>query len=119
MTHKTIGYHTRLDNNNTVKVCGGSFAGSFNWETVEHLVNSQFSVMIQPSGRAVFVDREGRKVSLYVSVDPDQTQAGKAAIAEDRKAREDAQRVEDDKQAQIDELLSTLSHDEVIRRLTE
>lgn len=116
---KNIGYHTRLDNNNTVKVCGGSFGGAFDWETVERLVKAHFTVVIQPSGRAVFVDREGRKVSLYVSVDPDLTQAGKLALAEDRKERDKLQAIEDEKQAQIDELLSNLSPDEVIRRLKE
>ncbi len=116
---KNIGYHTRLDSNNTVKVVGGSFGGSFDWETVERLVKAHFTVKIQPSGRAVFVDREGRAVSLYVSVDPDQTEAGKLALAEDRKAREEAQRVEEDKQAQIDELMSNFTQDELIRRLSE
>lgn len=116
---KNIGYHTRLDSNNTVKVCGGSFGGSFDWETVERLVKAHFTVKIQPSGRAVFVDKEGRAVSLYFSVDPDMTLAGKAALAEDRKAREEAQRIEDEKQGQIDELMSGLSNDEIIRRLTQ
>lgn len=119
MAHKIIGYHTRLDNNNAVKVCGGSFGGSFDWDTVERLVKSQFTVKIQPSGRAVFVDREGRAVSLYISVDASNTEAGKLALAEDRKARENAQRVVDAKQSHIDELMANLSQDELIRRLSE
>lgn len=116
---KNISYHTRLDCNNTVKVVGGSFSGSFDMETVNRLVNSQFTVRVKNSGRAVFVDGKGNEVSVYVVVDPDTTEAGKLAIAEERKTRAALQAVEDEKQARINELLSNLSDDEVIRRLTE
>lgn len=33
-----IGYHTRLDGENSKKISGGSFGGSFDMETVERLV---------------------------------------------------------------------------------
>jgi NAD/NADP transhydrogenase alpha subunit len=119
MTHKSIGYHTRLDGRNTVKVTGGSFPGTFDLETVNRLIKSQFTVKVQPSGRAVFVDKGGRAVSVYITVDPDQTEIGKLALAEDRKARDDRERAECDKAAQVEKLLSTLSHDEIIKRLSQ
>lgn len=119
MTHKNICYHTRLDGRNTVKVVGGTFPGSFDWETVERLVKSQFTVKVMPSGRTVFVDKGGRAVTVYVTVDPDQTQAGKLALSEDRKARDEREKVEAEKAAQVEELLSNLTHDEIIKRLTQ
>jgi len=75
-----IGYHTRLDRDNRVKIVGGSFGGTLCIDTANHLVNSHFEVKIKPSGRAVFVDREGREVSLYMSIDPDTTTKGKEVI---------------------------------------
>lgn len=80
----SIGYHTRLDSNNTVRVTGGSFGGGINQETVERLVNAHFQVKILSSGRGVFVDRQGREVSLYLSVDPLSTEAGQIAQKVDK-----------------------------------
>lgn len=81
---KNIGYHTRLDSNNTVKVTGGSFGGSTDQETIERLVNAHFSVRIKPSGRAVFVDNQDREVTLYITVDPMSTEKGKKVAKEHR-----------------------------------
>lgn len=80
--NKNIGYHTRLDNANSCKVTGGSFGGAVDQETVERLVNHHFSVRIKPSGRAVFVDKQDREVSLYITVDPLSTEKGKQALKE-------------------------------------
>jgi hypothetical protein len=77
---KSICYTTRSDSNNSTKIVGGSFGGSIDQETVERLVNSQFSVMIKPSGRAVFVDDKGREVSLQITIDPMSTEKGKQAF---------------------------------------
>lgn len=77
---KKIGYHTRLENANSCKVTGGSFGGAIDQETVERLVNVHFSVRIKPSGRAVFVDKQDREVSLYITVDPLSTEKGKQAL---------------------------------------
>ena len=82
MTTKNIGYHTRLISDNTVKVVGGSFGGRFDIETANRLVKSHFSVAVKQSGRAVFVDKRGREVSLYFTVDAGETDAGKKALAE-------------------------------------
>jgi len=119
VTHKNICYHTRLDSRNSVKVVGGTFAGSFDWPTVERLVKSQFTVKIKASGRAVFVDKGGREISLYVSVDPELTEAGKLATTEDRQAREAMEKADSEKAARVDALLANLSHDEIIKRLSQ
>jgi hypothetical protein len=62
-------------------MCGGSFGGQLDAGTVERLVNAHFAVTVKPSGRACFVDRQGREVSLYVSVDAWETPPGKKALA--------------------------------------
>jgi hypothetical protein len=118
---QNIGYHTRLYKDNTVKVCGGSFGGSIDGDTVERLVNAMFTVKVLQSGTPVFVDREGREVRLYLSVDADKTNKGALALQNYRIERD---RLEQERQAQsereqneIDQLMADLTHDEIIKRL--
>lgn len=114
MTRKSIGYHTRSKANNNIKLTGGSFGGSIDLETVERLVKSHFTIEILPSGSLTFVDREGRQVSLYLSIDPTMTEAGKRILAEDAEKRRIAARTLDDR---LDALLDGLSTEEAIKRL--
>lgn len=113
-----IGYHTRLHANNTVKVCGGSFGGSLDVATANRLVKSMFTVRVLNSGRPVFVDRMGREVSLYVSVDPQVTDLGKAALAEHCKVRRLAALAEKEKEDRVRDLLDNMTTDEALRLLT-
>ena len=114
--NRSIGYHTRLDSDNTQKVTGGSFGGSIDLETVQRLVNSHFVVALKPSGRVVFVDKQDREVRLYLSVDASMTTQGRALVAQHTKER---QALEDAQQAQIDGLLDSLSPEEIIARLSQ
>lgn len=114
---KNIGYHTRLDSNNTVKLTGGSFGGSFDIETINRLVKSQFTVRVKPSGRVVFVDKEGREVSLYFSVDPETTEAGKLALTEYRRELAQREQAEAQKMDRVQALLDGMSADEILKRL--
>tara|TARA_R110000744_G_C19371770_1_gene563257 strand:+ start:84537 stop:84935 length:399 start_codon:yes stop_codon:yes gene_type:complete len=120
MKTNNIGYHTRLAGDDSVKVCGGSFGGSIDQDTVERLTRL-FTVKVKTSGRAVFVDRNGREVSLYISVDPEKTEVGKAAIAEYNKEKEkqEAARMaqEEKEQEELDTLLSGMSHAEIMAKL--
>lgn len=117
MTHKSIGYHTRLDSQNTIKVTGGSFGGDIDLETVERLVKAHFTVVIKNSGRAVFVDREGREVSLYITIDPCKTTAGVEARREYDKKRMLERQAEEEKEEEIQTLLEGMTLEEAIRRL--
>lgn len=121
MTSKNIGYHTRLYSDNRVKIQGGSFGGSLDMETAERLVKSWFTVIVKPSGTPVFVDREGREVSLYISVDARETDAGKAALKAWNAANEKAWAEQEAQEAaaseEIDDLMEGLSHKEIVRRL--
>lgn len=114
---ETISYHTRLDSDNTVRVTGGTFTGGVDRVTVERLVMTFFTVVVQPSGRPVFVDRDGRRVSLYFAIDPATTEMGKLALAEDRRARAAAQLIEDGQTRELQALLDTMTTDEALRRL--
>ena len=121
MRASNIGYHTRLLSNNSTKVVGGSFGGAIDADTVERLTRSHFTVIVKPSGRAVFVDREGREVSLYLSVDPESTSIGALALQNyhiekqrtDREASE--QRAKEERE--IEELMHGLPHSEIMKRL--
>lgn len=117
MHFSNIGYHTRLRDKHTVKAAGGSFGGDFGIETADRLVKAMFTVKVLASGRPVFVDRQGREVTLYMTVDPAITEAGKAALAEDRRARAQAQAVEDQKAERVQALLDEMTHDEILQRL--
>ena len=119
MNNKSIGYHTRLSENNTVKVCGGSFGGAFDLETANRLVKHHFTVKARPSGTLVFVDCEGREVSLYVTVDPGITDAGKAARQEWLKSREAVEQRESAQRAELEDALENMTVEEALRRLKE
>lgn len=119
---KNIGYHTRLISDNTKKICGGSFGGEVSIETANRLVNAMFSVVVTPSGTARFVDREGREVSLYMSVDPSATDKGKVAMAKyhaDKKIKDAVEEARcKDNQDTIESLMEGLSDEEIIARLS-
>ncbi len=120
MSHKNIGYHTRLYADNTVKVAGGSFGGSIDMETVNRLVR-MFTVVVKPSGTPVLVDQEGREVRLYLSVDVVDTEAGKAALIAWRAQREAQEHMRQEQQetedAEIANLIGAIGYDEAVRRL--
>jgi hypothetical protein len=119
--NKNIGYHTRCYADNTVKVSGGSFGGSFDTDTVERLVKAHYTVIVKPSGACVFVDREGREVSVYLTVSTAETEAGKDAIKAhneaNRKAWAEAEEAGRKAQDEIDSLVDGLSREEIVRRL--
>lgn len=114
---KSIGYQTRLYGRNSVKVTGGIFGGALDLETVNRLVSAHFTVTVKPSGSLVFVDREGREVSLYLSVDPGMTDAGQIALKAQMRAHAASRREEERKRARIDELLDGMTTEEALRRL--
>lgn len=91
-------------------------------DTVERLAKSHFTVIVKPSGTPVFVDKQGREVRVYFSVDPRDTAMGKAAISEYNKEKARLQAIQEQKEAeqqtQIDDLMAGLSNEEIIRRLS-
>ncbi|ARK07580.1 hypothetical protein LAV_00205 [Sphingobium phage Lacusarx] len=117
MASHNIGYHTRKAGQNSVKVAGGSFGGGFDLETANRLVKAHFTVAVKPSGSLVFVDREGREVTLYVTVDPAATEAGKAALAADQRRREIARKEEEGKREELERLLDDMSLDDALHLL--
>lgn len=116
-----ICYHTRLNSDPAVKVVGGSFGGSIDQDTVRRLVKHHFTVTVRPSGTAVFVDRKGREVSLYLTVDPATTDQGAAALKawRQQQARQEAEvdGLREQQQDELDELMAGLTHEEVVARL--
>lgn len=119
--HKNIGYHTRLVADHQTKVCGGSFGGSLDLATANRLVAAHFTCAVKPSGQVVFVDRSGRVVSLYITVDPEATVAGQQAkqewLKEERKRQEAEAAQEAARQAEIEDAMEGLTHEEIMRRL--
>jgi len=118
---KNIGYHTRLYSDNSVKICDGSFGGSLDMDTVNRLVKSHFSVVVKPSGAAIFVDREGREVCLYIAVDAGATTEGIKALcawrAERAKQLALDEELQESREQEIEDLMNGPSHEEIVRRL--
>jgi len=112
-----IGWHTRSYSDNKVKISGGSFGGKIDQETVERLVKAFFTVKIKPSGTGVFVDKAGREVMLYLTIDPLNTVVGKEQKRLHDKEKVSFLKQEQEKEKEIDEILSGLSTDEILRRL--
>lgn len=117
---ENIGYHTRSVNNDE-KVIGGSFGGRIDQETVERLTRF-FTVTVMPSGTPVFVDDRGRRVRLYLTVDPGKTEKGKAALEAWRKEEEAkeaaAEKLAEAQDEHLAHLLSRLTYEEAVRRLS-
>jgi hypothetical protein len=119
---RNIGYHTRLNSDNSVKLVGGSFGGQVDEDTINRLVSHHFTVKIKPSGTPVFVDTCDREVNLYISVDPKNTAIGKIAIEkfriEECKRIEELEKREAAEAATISDLMSTMTFEEIVARLS-
>lgn len=112
-----ISYHTRLEDDNRVKVSGGTFGGTVDYETVNRLAKAFFTVSIKPSGRAVFVDKEGREVNLYIKVDAETTSIGIEAKRVWRAERHRQDGEDKMLREEIDSAMAKLTPEEVLRRL--
>ncbi len=115
---KSIGYHTRLNLNSSVKVVGGSFGGDISLDTANRLLSGHgYTVVIKPSGTPVFVDKEGNQDSLYFTIDPASTEMGKKALQEYSQNQSAERQLEEEKQVEIDHILSSMSNDEILKLL--
>ena len=117
---ENIGYHTRSVTTGD-KIVGGSFGGRIDQETVERLTRF-FTVTVMPSGTPVFVDDRGRRVRLYLTVDPGKTEKGKVAVRQWQEQREEElaklEKVHEEQDEHLAHLLSRLSYEEAVRRLS-
>lgn len=120
MTSKNIGWHTRSWTDGT-KIQGGSFGGDLSLETANRLIKYYFEVEITNTGTPVFVDKRGRRVWLYTSVDAASTEKGRAALRAWQALRNAAdaanEALTEQQDAEIAELIGGLSHEEAVRRL--
>lgn len=118
--HRNICFHTRLQGTDQ-KTTGGTFRGSIDQETVERLAKAWFTVEVTPTGRPVFVDKQGRRVSAYVYIDPADTEIGRKALndwrAEKNARQRELEKQEAAQQAELEELMDGMTHEEIIRKL--
>jgi hypothetical protein len=119
MGHKSIGYHTRLYGNNKVKCCGGSFGGDISQDTVERVVNCMFTVIVKPSGTPVFVDKQGREVYLYFTIDARNTEKGKEALTAFYAEREKASEVLRQQERHLEDVLSSMSTHDILQAIED
>lgn len=112
----SISYHTRLDSDHRVKLTGGSRQGAYDQETVERLA-SDFTAVVKPSGRVVFVDSDGRDVNLYIHIAPEGTKVGKAALAAHREQQRLKEIEQIAKTQRLQRLLDSADEDTLIELL--
>jgi hypothetical protein len=116
----SICYHTRLASNDQ-KITGGTFGGHIDQDTVERLTKAWFTVEVKAGGTPVFVDRQGRQVRAYIYIDPGETEIGEKAVAawraERRLQQEELEKRETAEQAELEDLMSGMTHEEIVRRL--
>lgn len=110
---KTTCYHAR--GMNGAKTVGGSLSYS-SLDEGARFIESQFDVIVQPSGRVTFA-QGGKPVDVYLSVDPAQTEKGRAAIAADRAARNERQREIDAQESELQCMLAGMSTADAIAKL--
>lgn len=104
-TMTTNCYHTR-DRKDGVKLTGGMLHAKSMDEAQERAVCG-LTVKIMWS-RAVFVDQQGREVSLYLSVHPEHTSLGQKALAEYRAAEQVRRDTEEAERTADEEKLACL-----------
>jgi hypothetical protein len=105
-----------------MKITGGSFGGEVSMDTANRLVNShKYTVVVKASGTPVFVDCEGREVTLYFTIDADKTAKGIEALKQWRQEQfrreEEARERSECETEEIDSLMSGLTHEEIVSRL--
>lgn len=119
--YTAVGYHTRAYLDTTQKISGGFFRGGLDAKTIGNLINAYFDVKIMSGGRAVFVDKNGRPVFLYITVDPSMTAKGKELIAANQAAQRSLaqalQAQEIREREELEDVMQGLSHAEIIKRL--
>lgn len=114
---KSIGYQLREYGNDNNKLVGGSFGGGIDLETIDRLVNAHLDVITLPSGNLCFVDKQGRKVTLKINVDPIFTAKGKAVQTANAAELMQSCAKAQDLQQKVDDLMQGLSWEEIIRKL--
>lgn len=79
-----IVYHTRDVNGN--KISGGAFGGEFSQSTVDRLIDRHFSFAIGANdAKPHLVDRQGRRVTLYIEAQLDKINTYQAVLKEHKK----------------------------------
>ena len=116
---KTFCYHGR--DSQGVKLFGGMLHAA-NWEDAAERATAGHGVKLRAGPGAHWVDKDGREVSLYLSVMPDQTKRGETLTREARKVREEenekrAKEQEDTEQALSDAIEEAGGPEAALRKL--
>lgn len=110
---KTTCYHARGQND--VKTVGGTLK----YATLDDgakFVESCFDVMVLPSGRVSFA-QNGKPVFVYLSVDPAQTEKGRAAIAADSAQRAARHAEIKARETELQDLIDSIGVDAALSKL--
>jgi hypothetical protein len=109
-------YYTRLHSNENIWFEGGPL-GDIDSATIDRLVEARFTVGISSTGQAVFVDRTGKDVALWITVAPEKTSQGKEAMELWRANKERREAEAARQREEITRTLNALTPDEALRRL--
>jgi len=121
MKNKTFCYSGRNSSTGKLLFCGTQHAES--WEEAAEKVSSSYALKLRAGGfGADWVDKEGKRISLYLSVLPDLTTHGKAKMIQAQKEDEEARRRQEEvEEVQANELEQLIQNAggvaEVIKKL--
>ena len=109
MTH--ITYHSRRDGTDEKITVGASSSMT--------ALLADYTVIIQPTGRPIFMDDKGRRVNVYTRVNPEDHPGYPEAMKAYRRDQQVAAQLAKDRRVRIDCLLALLSDEEILERLTK
>jgi hypothetical protein len=94
---------------NTIKLCGGMFHAE-SWEDATERAAAGYSVHVRPGGGADWIDKDGKRASLYLSVLPERTKRGRTLIEAEHKRQAIEREKEQTRRAALNEQLEQLIH---------
>ena len=114
---KATTFRAFADGTGAAVSAGTSYVNNKPFDEAVAALVAQHNVILTSTGRPVFVDREGRRVSLYLRLDPAQTDKGQKAYAEQRRAAQAAAASQEFQEAELRGLLQEMSTTEAIAAL--
>lgn len=104
--------HTRGQNGE--KYSGGTWYCDGDLNQAADQLTASHDIIVTNSGRVSFVDKNGRMISIYLTIDPAETEKGKRVLKEhnEKKRREEKER-----QEKLNQLVASVGIDRAIEIL--
>lgn len=95
----------------------GNVVNGLSFDDAAALLAAEYAVAVLPSGSLTFALQNGTPVSLYLRIDPNQTEKGRDALRAHSKARAETQARDDAKRAELLALVDSIGVDAALSKL--